>query len=144
VHRGEKIMQTKEIGIRQRMTDMGRSWNTAKLTKTTTFWIAIGAIVLVLYLGFARAGWVTDGTALQRAEVNAQGAVVERLAPICVAQFNQDAERGQKLGEFKELTTSTQRATFVKEQGWATMPGETGPDNRVATECANQIMLVGE
>ena len=137
-------MQTKEVGIRQRMTDMGRSWNTAKLTKTATFWIAIGAIVLVLYLGFARAGWVTEGTALQRAELNAQGAVVERLAPICVAQFNQDSEKDQKLAEFKELTTSTQRATFVKDQGWATMPGETGPDNRVATECTNQIMLVAE
>lgn len=137
-------MQTKEIGIRQRLTNMGRSWNKAKLTKATTFWIAIGAIVLVLYLGFARGGWVTDSTAQQRAETSAQGAVVARLVPICVAQFNQDAERDQKLTEFKALTTSSRRATFVKDQGWATMPGENGPDNRVATECANQIMLIGE
>jgi hypothetical protein len=137
-------MQTKEIGIRQRMTNMGRSWNQAKLTKTATFWIAIGAIVLVLYLGFAQGGWVTDGTSQRRAETSSQDAIVARLAPICVAQFSQDAERDQKLTEFKELTTSSLRATFVKDQGWATMPGENGPDNRVATECANQIMLIGE
>jgi hypothetical protein len=137
-------MQTKEIGIRQRLTNMGRSWNMAKPTKATTFWIAIGAIVLVLYLGFARAGWVTDSTSQRRAETSAQDAIVARLAPICVAQFNQDATRDQMLTGFKELTTSSQRATFVKDQGWATMPGENGPDNRVATECVNQMLLIDE
>ena len=137
-------MQTKEMGIRQRMTNMGSSWNKAKPTKATTFWIAMGAIVLVLYLGFARGGWVTDSTARQRAETSAQGAVVARLVPICVAQFNQDTEKEEKMVEFKELTTSSRRATFVKDHGWATMPGENGPDNRVATECADQIMLMDE
>jgi hypothetical protein len=32
----------------------------------------------------------------------------------------------------------------VKEQGWATMPGETDPDNRVASACTKQLMLIGE
>jgi len=71
-------------------------------------------------------------------------AVVERLAPICVAQFNQDPLNAQNLVELKAFTTSTQRAIYVKDQGWATMPGEAAPDNRVATECARQLMLLDQ
>jgi hypothetical protein len=33
---------------------------------------------------------------------------------------------------------------YLKEQGWATMSGEAAPDNRVATECANRLMLLDE
>jgi len=133
-------MQTKTMGIRQKLTNIGQSWRKARFNKTTTFWIAIGAIILVLYLGFARGGWVTDGTSEQRAVLNAQEAVVARLAPICVAQFNQDPERDSKLAELKELSTSNQRNVFVRDQGWATMPGEAAPDSRVANECAKQII----
>ena len=137
-------MKSKETGIRQRMTNMRQNWSTAKPTKTTTFWIAIGAIVVALYLGFAQAGWVTDGTAQQRAGLTAQGAVVDRLAPICVAQFNQDPDKDSKLVELKALSTSNQRTNFVKDQGWATMLGESAPDTRVANACAIQLMLISE
>jgi hypothetical protein len=126
------------------LKDFRQRWNKAKPTKTVTFWIAVGAILLTMYLGFAQAGWVTGGTALQMAERTSEEAVVARLAPICVAQFDQDIERDQKLTDLKEVTTSTRRATFVKDQGWATMPGESGPDDKVARECAEQIMLIGE
>jgi hypothetical protein len=30
------------------------------------------------------------------------------------------------------------------EQGWATMPGETAPDKKVAGECTKQIMLIAQ
>jgi hypothetical protein len=137
-------MNSKETGIRQRLTNMGRNWSTAKPTKTTTFWIAIGAIGVALYLGFAQAGWVTDNTAQQRAALTAQGAVVDRLAPICVAQFNEDPDKEGKLVELKVLSTSNQRTNFVKDQGWATMLGESAPDTRVANACAIQLMLISE
>jgi hypothetical protein len=136
-------MQASLTGIRQRFTDIGQRWSKAKQTKTRTFWIAIGAIVLALFLGFSRGGWVTGGSAKRMAETSAQAAVIERLAPICVYQFNADALRAVKLEELKALT-SYRRTTFVKDQGWATMPGETTPDSKVATECAKQLMLIGE
>jgi hypothetical protein len=129
-------MQANSTGIRQR-------WSQAKLKKSVVFWIAIGAIVLTLFLGFTRGGWTTGGSARHMAEVSAQNAVVARLAPICVAQFNADPGRVLKLEEMKAVN-SFQRAGYVKDQGWATMPGETAPDNRVATECAKQIVLIGE
>jgi hypothetical protein len=74
----------------------------------------------------------------------AEDAVVERLATICVAQFNQDPLNAEKLAELTVISSSVQRATYVKDQGWATMPGETDPDNRVATECTRQLMLLDQ
>ena len=130
-------MQANIANIRQR-------WAQKKLTKMEAFWVAIGAIILTLFLGFSRGGWMTGGAAQQMADSASQSAVVERLAPICVAQFNQDPQKDQKLEELKEITISSRRTTYVKEQGWATMSGEAAPDNRVATECANRLLLLDE
>ena len=126
------------------LTDIRQRWNKAKLKKSTVFWIVTGAIILTMYLGFSQAGWVTSGNAVRIAEDASKDAVIARLAPICVTQFGQDIESDQRLAEFKELTSSSRRTTFVKDQGWATMPGETAPDDKVARECAEQLMLIGE
>ena len=126
------------------LAEYRQKWSKAKLTKSATFWIAVGAILLTIYLGFAQAGWVTGNTALDLAGRTSDAAVIARLAPICVAQFDQDVERDQKLTDLKEETSSTRRVTYVKDQGWATMPGEAGPDDKVARECAQQIMLINE
>lgn len=127
-------MNTKQTTIRQR-------WDRAKQTKSATFWIAVAAIIVTLYLGFSRGGWMLGSSAQTMADRAAEDAVVERLASICVAQFNQDPLSVEKLVELQAITTSTQRAIYVKDQGWATMPGETGPEDRVAAECARQLML---
>ncbi len=126
------------------LANIRQRWSKTKPTKKATFWIAVGAIILTMYLGFSQAGWVTGGNALRLAESTSQDAVVERLTPICVTQFNQDSQKDQKLEELKLITNSSRRTTYVKDQGWATMPGEAKPDNKVAAECAKQLMLIGE
>jgi hypothetical protein len=130
-------MQANTTTFRQR-------WNNAKLKKSVVFWIAIGAVLLTLFLGFTRGGWTTGGNAASMAEKSAAAAVVERLTPICVAQFSADSQQAVKLEELQAITSSSKRINFVKEQGWATMPGETDPDNRVASACTKQLMLIGE
>jgi hypothetical protein len=70
----------------------------------------------------------------------AENAVVQRLAPICVGQFNQDPEKTQKLAELKKLSTY-QKDDYVKAQGWATMPGEERPSSKVADACVKLLML---
>ncbi|MBK8902403.1 MAG: hypothetical protein IPM53_14550 [Anaerolineaceae bacterium] len=128
-------MNTKHTSIRQR-------WDKAKQTKSVTFWIAVAAIVVTLYFGFSRGGWMLGSSAQTMADRAAEDAVVARLAPICVAQFNQDPLSAEKMAELTAISSSVQRTTYVKDQGWATMPGETNPDNRVAAECARQVMLL--
>ena len=116
-------------------------WSEARPTKTAVFWSWIGSIILTMIIGFAWGGWVTGSTAQKLAKDMADDAVVERLAPICVAQFNQDPGKAAKLEELKEAS-SYQRRTFVQDQGWATMPGEEDPDRAVADECVKLLMLI--
>ncbi len=100
---------------------------------------AVGGAIVLAIIGFAWGGWVTGGTALKTAEEKAEDAVVARLAPICVEQFNQDSEKDQKLIALKK-EESWKRSDYVTKQGWATMPGEEKADRRVANKCADMLM----
>ncbi len=127
----------------QGKVSLGQRWSNAQPTKTVLFWSCVVCVVLTMIIGFAWGGWVTGGTAEKMAEKMAEDAVVNRLAPICVVQFNQDPEKDQKLKELEE-TDSWKRSDYVKEQGWATMPGEEEPDRKVADECTKQLMQTSQ
>ena len=131
-----KMEPEKKVNFRQ-------LWDEARATKTVVFWVVIGSIILTMIVGFNWGGWVTGGTAQRMAEAMAQDAVVQRLAPICVVQFNEDPDRAQKLIEFNEAK-SYQRDDYVKEQGWATMPGEDQPDRQVADACAKLLVQINQ
>ena len=124
-----------------RKASFGDRWDAARPTKTIVFWSWIGSIVLTMIIGFAWGGWVTGGTAQKMAETMAGEAVVQRLAPICVMQFNQDPDKDQKLAELKEIS-SYQRSKYVTDQGWATMLGEEEADRKVADGCAKMLALI--
>ena len=81
---------------------------------------------------------MTGGTAQRMAQTASKEAVVERLALICVDQFNQDPDKAQKLIELNEAS-SFQRDDYVRDQGWATMFGDEKPDRNVADACAKLI-----
>ncbi len=104
---------------------------------------AVGGGIVLAVIGFAWGGWVTGSTAQNMAEELAQRAVVARLAPICVEQYNQDSEKDEKLKELKE-TNSWQRDDYVEKQGWATMPGEKEADSKVAGKCAELLVELGQ
>jgi len=102
-------------------------------------WGAIGGAIVLAIIGFAWGGWVTGGTAQKMAKEMADEAVIDRLAPICVAQFQQDPNKEERLKELKKLD-SWKRGDFVEKQGWATIPGEKEPDSEVANECARRLV----
>jgi hypothetical protein len=106
------------------------------------FWGAIGGAIVLAIIGFAWGGWVTGGTAQKMAEEMAEDAVVGRLAPICVEQYNQDSEKVRKLEELK-AESSWKRKNYVEKQGWATIPGQTNPDRNVAEKCAEMLLQLG-
>ncbi len=106
-------------------------------------WGAAGGAIVLAIIGFAWGGWVTGGTAQKMAEEMAEDAVVGRLAPICVVQYNQDSEKDQKLKELKE-ESSWKRDDYVEKQGWATMPGEKEADSKVAEKCAELLVELGQ
>ena len=117
---------------------MGQRWNAMQFSKTMIFWICLVMIAATMLVGFTWGGWVTGNTAQRSATTMANDAVVLRLSAICVAQFQQDPAKDQKLIDMKELT-SYKQTSFVKEQGWATMPGDEQSDTKVSTACAKQL-----
>ena len=119
----------------------GERWNEVRVTKTITFWACVAAIVLTVIVGFNWGGWVTGGTAQTQAVATTKEAVITRLAPMCVAQFNLDPTKTQKLIALKALQ-SYERGDYAGKQGWATMPGEAKPDSNVADACANLLMKI--
>ena len=119
---------------------LGERWGKVQPTKTVLFWSCLAAIILTMMVGFTLGGWVRGSTAQKMAATTAQAAVVERLSTICVAQFNLDPAKAQKLTEL-QATSAYKRAQYVTTQGWATMPGDEKPASKVADACAKQIML---
>ena len=101
----------------------------------------VGAIVLLI-VTFS-AGWVvTSGSAKAEANEMVTDAVMNRLAPIALAQFMQDPNKVERLKEMRNLKSwgENSRSDYVQKQGWATMPGEKGPDVPVADEIARRLM----
>ena len=104
--------------------------------------IALGAIVLLIVIFWT--GWVvTSNKAEVQGKDMAKAAVIEDLAPICVEQYLQDPNKAERLEALKEKS-SYQRDDYVREIGWATMPGTESPVRGVADACAIQILELAE
>lgn len=104
---------------------------------------AVGGAVVAAIVGFSWGGWVTGGTAAEMADKRAKSAMVAALAPICAAKFQEDSSFDAKLSELTE-TRAYQRAAFIENGGWATMPGSEKGDRDVAKACAEMITKLGE
>ncbi len=106
--------------------------------KTGVWGGIIGAIV-VMIIGFGWGGWVLGSTAQKNADTMLTDGLVARLAPMCLGQFNADADKDKK---YRELTEKNrwEREEYVEKQGWATMPFEKEPDRGVAVMCVELIL----
>lgn len=99
--------------------------------------MAAGAIA-TLVIGFNWGGWVTGGAAKEMVQSSTNSAVVKALAPICVDNFNRQANAAASLVELKKVS-SWQQGSFIEKGGWATMPGGVSPDTAVARVCADML-----
>jgi hypothetical protein len=110
-----------------------------KQSVTTFVWgLVAGGIGLSILL--FSTGWaVRAETADRDAQVQSQAAVAERLAEICVAQFQVAPDKTEKLVALKGIDT-WRRGNYVNEQGWATMPGSDAGTSQVASECATMLV----
>ena len=99
--------------------------------------MAVGAVALLIVI--FSAGWVvTSGSAEAKAKQVASQAVMDRLAPISIAQFQADPNREAGVIEMKAMQP-WKRGDYVMTKGWAKMPGEKESDSSVAAECAKRI-----
>jgi len=102
--------------------------------------MAVGMVVLLIVI--FSAGWVvTSSSAKAEAKEMVADAVMDRLAPIGIAQFMRDPNKEQRLEEMKKLNAwgENSKSDYVQKQGWATMPGDDKPDGEVADEVARRL-----
>ena len=60
------------------------------------------------------------------------------MGSICVAQFNRDKAKSEKLVEMKGKD-AWEIGRFIDAQSWAIMPGDEKSDSGVADACARQL-----
>ncbi len=101
---------------------------------------AIIGAVLVAIVGFSWGGWVTGGTANDRAVSMAHDEVVAAMVPVCLQMAKTDPERLTKLATIKAAETY-RRKTVLMDTGWATMPGKDAADRDLATACLAELEL---
>jgi hypothetical protein len=101
----------------------------------------LGAIVgaaAITVIGFTWGGWVTSTSADIRIEESSEEAVTMALTSICVHQSTQDPNIEAVIAGMK-AARSFQRGDFIMKAGWATMPGETEPNQRLARACVQEF-----
>jgi len=109
------------------------------------FWGMVLGAVAATALGFGDDLVVTTSDAKEMATQQSQEAIVAALTPICVFQFK-EATKEEQVASLTKLEQETYylRGKFVEEQGWATMPGSTKPNNVIADECAVQLLKLND
>jgi hypothetical protein len=102
-------------------------------------WGAVIGAAAMSVVGFSSFGWTLGSTAERMAKERAQTAVVDVLAPICVERFEHQTDAATKLIEFKKVSSSWDRRSFIEKGGWATMAGTDAPNSAVITACAERL-----
>ncbi len=95
---------------------------------------AVGAICSMV-IGFNWGGWILETTAAKANEINANEAVVTVLAPICAANFQNDADLAGNTVKFENISNYKQGG-FIEQGGWAVFPGIDEVNRDVARACA--------
>jgi len=115
--------------------------NTPEWLKPGIYGAVIGA-ALVGVVGFTWGGWVTGGTANDRAMAMSQDDVVASMVPVCLEMAQSDPARAEKL-ETIRAASSNQRRDALIETGWATVPGTDAPNRDIAQACLAALDVDG-
>jgi hypothetical protein len=103
---------------------------------------AAAGAVATIFVGFYWGGWSLGSTAIKLADEQANAAVVAALTPICVEKFLQNSDAKANLAVLQKISTTWERGDYLEKGGWATRPGATSPDYRLARECAEKLVQV--
>ena len=110
---------------------------TPEWIKPGLYGAVFGAIALAI-IGFSWGGWVTGSKATQMASDKARVDVIAALVPVCLEMSKRDPQGAMKVADMKGAK-SYDRDDMVMKAGWATMPGATEPDRRVAAACLEKL-----
>jgi hypothetical protein len=113
-------------------------WQEYHPSKAALFWSCVGCVAAALIIGFTWGGWVTSGTATERAEEAVRKARAELAAAVCVERFLDASDARAQLASLKK-TSSWERDQVIEKGGWATPPGLDEPVPSAADLCAERL-----
>ncbi|AJE47506.1 MULTISPECIES: hypothetical protein [Celeribacter] len=114
---------------------------TPEWLKPGIYGVLIG-VVFVGVAGFTWGGWVTGGTAHDRAVAMSHDDVVAAMVPICLDMARTDPERAEKFATIR-AASSYQRRDALMKAGWATVPGTEAPNRDIAQACLASLDVDG-
>ena len=120
--------------------------NVPKIPAQTSpfLWGASAGALALAIVGFTWGGWVGGAGAERMASMRADAATLAALTPICVSQFRSGAKAKASLAALKE-TRTWEQADYIRNGGWATMPGGNGePSREVAAACAEALTKLSQ
>jgi hypothetical protein len=100
--------------------------------------IAIG-VILTWGIGFTWGGWTFGSTAEKMATERTSSALVKSFTPGCAEKFLAQADASAKVAALIDVA-SWRRDGEVAKTGFATLPGETTANMRLADSCADEIV----
>lgn len=106
-------------------------------TKPALWGVAGGAAALAI-VGFGWGGWMTSAKAEAAASMRVDSAVVEALAPVCVAKFRRDAAVDANLVALRKADSWSQ-GDFIEKGGWATVA-----DSKATSQLSSVAKACGE
>lgn len=116
----------------------------AMLKRESLSGLALGAFagfLATVVIGFNWGGWTLGSTAEDNATRRVNTALVEVYSPVCVERFEHQANIEVKWAELTQVDY-WRRDDYIKDSGFATPPGSTSPNARIADACAEALTKI--
>ncbi|KKB10669.1 hypothetical protein VE25_16840 [Devosia geojensis] len=123
------------------MPNFSETFRDFKASKTVLFWSCAGCIVATMVVGFTWGGWVTGGSAQERADGAAEQAVAQLAADICVNRYLASPDVRTNLTAFNAESVY-RRSRVIEDGGWVTLADREKPISGAAKLCADQLAAV--
>jgi len=112
-----------------------------RASKAMLFWSCAGCAVATMVVGFTWGGWVTGGSADQRADAAAEQAVAQLAADICFTRYLAAPDVRASLTALNE-ESSYRRGGMLEDGGWVTLGDREDPIDGAARLCADRLAEV--
>ncbi|MCP8883053.1 hypothetical protein NIM87_06045 [Devosia sp. XJ19-1] len=110
-------------------------------SKAVLFWSCAGCVVATVVVGFTWGGWVTGGSAQERAEAASTQAVAQLAAEVCFSRYLAAPDARVNLIALTEQS-SYRRGGVLEEGGWVTFADREKPIGGAARICADRLAEV--
>ena len=123
------------------MPSISEKFRDFRASKAVLFWSCAGCIIATMVVGFTWGGWVTGGSAQERADEAAEQAVAELAADICFKRYLASPDARINLTALNE-ESSYRRSGVIEDGGWVTLADREDPIDGAAGLCAKRLAEV--